>query len=53
MVYSGYDGMDYDVSNEEDKKNYLLYLQAIENNDQRSARTYRDLLQRSVKSRSI
>ena len=48
MVYSAYDGVNYDTSNAEDLKYYNLYLQAVNKGDEKAADRYARLLQKSV-----
>ena len=48
MVYSAYDGVDYDTSNAKDLEIYQLYQQAVDANDSKAAAKYAALLQKSV-----
>ena len=53
MIYSGYEGTEYDTSNAKDRENYQKYLQAVKAEDKKAADYYASLLQASVGRLSV
>ena len=53
MIYSGYEGTEYDTSNAKDRETYQAYLEAVKNNDTKAANQYAAMLQASVGRLSV
>lgn len=53
MIYSGYEGTEYDTSNAKDRETYQAYLEAVRNNDTKAANRYAAMLQSSVGRLSV